>query len=161
MNNELQQKLSQLIEANFSKMESEVLTRLVSEHDTLKTKNFEQEDKIKNYAKDLERLREELKIAEGAKETLRSDLSASRAKEKEATEAYDRMKKEFVEIELKCTKNSLDQIFRLTETAFKNPIKIRKFDMPVVDEYTSLYNGQGSANKTNRTMPVTETISEE
>lgn len=48
MDKELQQKLNQLIESNFSKMESEVLVRLVSEHEELKKKSENQEIEIKN-----------------------------------------------------------------------------------------------------------------
>jgi len=157
MNKDLQQKLSQLIEANFSKMESEVLTRLVSEHESL--------------TKELVTYRGLYEDARKEKISLESDLVIKRRdfeeikKEKDALQIeFDKLKKESVELELKCVKESKREIFDLVKVVFRNPDKVRKFDMPVVDEYSSSNSGNGNysnSNKTNKTLPITETISEE
>jgi len=160
MNEEMQKKFKDIIESNFAKSESEVLVRLISDHESLKAKSAEQETRIKELSKHVEILREELKVAEGAKQALREEATSLRAREKEAVEAHDKMKKEFVALEVKYLRESKDEIFKLTEIAFRNPTKLRKFDMPVVDESSNTSNGYSNSYKTNKTIPITEEISE-
>jgi len=135
MNNELQEKLSKLIEANFPKMESEVLVRLVSEHTTLtnditKTQKKLEEVKLENSKLEdkLDKAEEDLKYKCSQVKKLEEDLSKK-------TEEFNAIKKDITEIEIKCLRESNAKIFNLVETVFRNPSKIEKFNTPVRKEH--------------------------
>jgi len=64
MNNDLQQKLSKLIEANFSKMELEVLVRLLSEHEALTKDLSTAKEKFEQVKQERDNLSAEVKRKE-------------------------------------------------------------------------------------------------
>ena len=148
MDQQLKEKLQQVIEDNFAKSESEVLTRLVAEHGALKAANENLEAKIKSLKEDLNEKR--ASVEEQAKfiQKLNSQLEAETKAKVTAIADHDKMKKEIVELEVKYLKESKSEIFKLAETAFRHPTTIREFDLPIkTDSYTSQWNSHTSRNE--------------
>jgi predicted RNase H-like nuclease (RuvC/YqgF family) len=141
MKNELQQKLSQLIEANFPKMESEVLVRLVSEHEALTKDLFNTQEKADLIKQERDGLREESCRKEKELCAKNNIIEALEKKLIEKTAEFDKTKKDFVELELKCVRESKSEIFELAKIAFRHPDKVRKFDTPIrVENWGTEYN---------------------
>jgi len=160
MNGELKIKFQQLIESNFAKAESEALVRLVNEHEQLKQETANQAILIMDLKEELAEKKKDLKDARDEIGKLIKDIDGLKADNTKFRTAHDEMKEKFVTLKLEATEKSLEQIFRLTEVAFKNPSKVRRFDMPVTNEYTNHTNG-ACTSKNTTTIPVKETISEE
>lgn len=145
MNHELQIKFNQLIEDNFSKSESAVLVRLISDHEDLKKKDADKDQKIKNIESDLADKRKELSSKLVDIEALSLKVKRLEDQNDNLTKKHDEMKEKFVSLKLECTEKSLEQIFKLTETAFRNPAKVRTFDLPIkTDQYSCSYRNDGS-----------------
>lgn len=160
MNNQLKEKLTQIIEANFSKSESEVLINLVKERDELNSENTslrnqikEAIDKINSKDKQLNELKYERDTYKGRAEI----------KEKEAEEhkkLHDEMKKTYVELELKVTKESLNNIYKLAKIAFRSPKKITEFNENIPSTTYDYNTGRATGSYTN-SYPVKKVESEE
>jgi len=160
MENALKDKLQQIIEANFSKSESEVLINLVKERDGLSSENAdlknqlkEANEKIDSKNKQLDELRSERDRYKG-----RSEI-----KEREADEhkkLYDEMKKTYVDLELKVTKESLGNIYKLAEIAFRSPKKVTEFNENISSTTYDYNTGRPTGSYSN-SYPVKKTESEE
>lgn len=150
MNQELQSKFNQIIEDNFSKSESAVLVRLISEHEQLKTQEAAKSKRIENLELDLSNKNKEISTKNAEIESLNKDVVRYKEGNEHLTKKHDEMKENFVSLKLECTEKSLDQIFKLTEIAFRTPAKLRTFDTPVEvgGGYFSSGNGQVSTNGT-------------
>lgn len=141
LKDELLSKFTKVIEENFAKSECEVLTNIVVENKQLKS--------------EVETLQDKLKSAKEESKDYYSKLIESNNKNDELTKrcatlveetkkVVDELKKQVeinTKLELSYTKESRDQIFKLVETVFKNPSKVREFNSPVVRKcYQSTYN---------------------
>ena len=160
MEHQLKEKLQKIIEDNFSKSEidecSEVLINLVKEKEQLSSEN--EDLKLQILAKSNSITSKENFISE-----LKSRIDNSALKVKEGEEykrLYDEMKKTYVDLELKVTKESLKNIYNLAEIAFRSPKKITEFNENVNSTSYDYATGRPTGDYVS-SYPVTKVESEE